>query len=212
MQMNFQDNPKFSSGIAALAAISGQPKMKRLLIYIFVIFALTSARTQNLIGFGTGFDWIEGFDADPIYSNKDINLNFSHSRKILMLEARQGFRYLEGFKTIRYNTYLLIGLTSPKEKFFVFDLLVGGALSFANQNNTQKYPHYINQFCPTIKTSFNFRISSKNKIYLGVDWLISSYRYLEGNRWGSPRSTGGITGSVLLSLNYVLNKKLDRGK
>jgi hypothetical protein len=179
--------------------------MTTIRIIILTIFVATSIRSQNLIGGGIGFDWIESFDATPMYANKDINLFFSHSKKHFIIEARQGLRYFEGFDAVRNNTYLLIGFTSLRENFFVFDISVGGALSWTNQGKSGDYP---TQFCPTIKTSFNFRINNKKTLYLGADWLYSSYHYPSGTSpGGSPREAFGLTGSVLISLHYILPKK-----
>jgi hypothetical protein len=179
--------------------------MKAIRIVILTFLIATSLRSQSIIGGGLGFDWIESFDASPMYANKDINLFFSHSRKHFIIEARQGLRHLEGFDMIRNNTYLLIGFTSLRENFFVFDASFGGALSWTNLGKSGDYP---TQFCPTIKTSFNFRINNKKSIYLGLDWLISNYHYHSGTSPGGySREEYSLTGSVLLSLHYILPKK-----
>jgi hypothetical protein len=176
--------------------------MKAIRIIILTIFVATSIRSQNLIGGATGFDWIEGFYANPIYANKDINLYISHSKNNFILEARQGVRYLEGFDAVRNSTYLLIGYTTLREKFFVFDISVGGALSWTTGGKYRYYPVQIN---PALKTSFDFRINSR--LYLGVDWLCSSYFYYQ-----SSREFFDFTGSFLLSLNYVLPKRQNKEK
>jgi hypothetical protein len=186
--------------------------MKYFLAFILVLTTF-GAPAQSSAGIGLGFDWIEGFEADPVYDEKDVNLFFSTVRKKkLALEFRQGFRYMHSFRAMRFNTYLLGGYTTRKDMAFVFDLLIGGAISWASPENERVYPSYPAQFCPTAKTGFYFRINRQKKIYLGMDWLFSTYHYYHSDRFGRPSRTGGWTGSVLLSLGFVIPDKSDREK
>ncbi len=121
-----------------------------------------------------------------------------------MVEGRQGFRYMEGFEKMRYNTYALIGFTTLKEKFFVFDFLGGLAASFVDSHHSETNYYYFNQICPTVKTSLSFRLSKKNRLYLRLDFLLSTYRYLSGTyKFGGDYQTGDLTGSASFQLIII---------
>lgn len=175
--------------------------------FLILLASVFEIKSQNSIGVGTGFDWIEGYNTRPAYSDKDINLCFSHAKGYGIIEARQGFRYQEGVSAMRYSTYMSLGLTTPRDRSFVFDTTFGLVFSCAGRNKTEKYPQYPSQLNPVLKMSFNLRLSKEKRFFIGMDWLVSSYKYYQGDRWGEPVSTGGITGSALLSLTYVLLKK-----
>lgn len=178
--------------------------MKRLLIYMGIIFSFTNLSAQGLVGVGTGYDWFQGYHRYTPYVNRDIAISVSHSRNKLRIEAIQSFRFLGSVETLRSNTYLLFGLTTPREKLVIFNMVAGGALSLTNQSKTSTFP---NQFCPTLKGGFDFRIGPPNKIYLGIDCLFTSYVYLEKDKWGYSHRMRYITGSVLVSLKYFLKRK-----
>jgi hypothetical protein len=181
--------------------------MKNIFLFIIFTFVLTDARSQKLVGLGVGFDYLDDIKTTPYYSEKDVNVNFSNSWKYFVIEVRQGFRYSDWYKGYRFNTYGLIGFTTPKDKFFVFDFLTGVAYSWATHEDPTYYAQYVNQICPTIKTSFQFRLSEKNRLYLGLDGLISSFRYISGtDKMGYPNQTGSLTGSALISINYRFKK------
>ncbi|PBQ34645.1 hypothetical protein CNR22_23670 [Sphingobacteriaceae bacterium] len=180
--------------------------LKRILTTLLVTLILSNTQAQKLIGLGLGYDWAESFSSNPAYANKDIDISFSNSWNDFVLEGREALRYMEGFETIRYNTYVLAGFTTLKDRHFVFDFLGGPCFTFVNEKAGRATYHYINQVNLSGKTSLSLRLSKKNNLFVGLACLFSTYRYISPARFNG-KETRGYTGSLLISLTYCFLKE-----
>ncbi len=178
-----------------------------------VLVCSAKPQANYLFGLGVGASdsGLDFKNPPPLfYSDKDINTQFMISKKYFSAEARQGFKYDNFFHNyIKSSTYVLLGFTTPKEKRFSFDMLIGIVHTFMTN---QKYEgkifsnnyYYPSQTKPAIKLGFYYRLYKSKPLYLGLEGLTSPFDYYYNT--GSTGGSGGISISSIISINYLLNK------
>lgn len=165
-------------------------------------------KSQHEIGLGIGMEYLDPIKQKYFLNNKDFFLNYSYSRKILIANINEGIRYLDKLKSIRSNTYFLLGVHTPKEKKISFNFLLGGALSFMTNHKYDDYYNYYYYFqlCPTTKVGMDIQLNKKKTFYLSLNIYLSVYQFKSKNK-SILTSNNSLTGSSIIGFNYRLKTK-----